>query len=179
MRRSLFITTSLAGLAVAGLALTACSSGSSSSSTTEAPAAASAAAASGQAGEEMAEASAGTAEESAAPSMVGGMTDCTKETLQKAADVVMKAKNDGNMYTVDSVTCDSGWAVTSGTLGPKDAPSSGPQGAPTPMIFQAEGQFWIPKEAKDVCGTNYSTATTAPSDAQIPAKLFTAGCLTG
>ena len=35
------------------------------------------------------------------------------------------------------------------------------------------------REAKAVCGTDYATATAAPSDAQIPPALFTAGCLAG
>ena len=146
------LTLPLAAVAVAGLSLTLLTACSSSS---------------------------GSAASASAPSKVGGMTECTKEVLQTEVDKAMAAAGAGNVYTVDSVSCDSGWAVTSGVLGPKDAPSGGPQGTPTPMIFQAEGQFWIPKDAKAVCGTNYATATAAPSDAQIPPALFTAGCLAG
>ena len=67
-----------------------------------------------------------------------------------------------------------GWAVADITAGANEDNAVGDV-----MILQAEGQFWIPKDAKAVCGTNYATATTAPSDAQIPAALFTAGCLAG
>jgi hypothetical protein len=70
--------------------------------------------------------------------------------------------------------CADGWATVNGLIG------DGKQGAPTDFIFEQEGQFWIPKQAADVCGTiNYTTDPVAyPSDAQVPEVLFTQACLT-
>lgn len=117
---------------------------------------------------------------SAAPSLVGGMTECTKEAIQPSLDEAVTAMGGDNQMVIDDLQCADGWAVATGILGPKDAPADGPQGAPTSMVFEAEGQFWIPKDKQDVCGT-YDTANpeAVPADALIPADLYTAGCLAG
>ena len=113
-----------------------------------------------------------SASSSASPSMVGGMTECTKEAVQPAVDAAVTALGGDNEMLIADLQCADGWAVASGTLGPKDAPSDGPQGAPTSFIFEQEGQFWIPKDKAQVCGTS-------ESDAQVPAALYTAGCAAG
>lgn len=116
---------------------------------------------------------------SSEPEAVGGMTECTKEALATPAQDAATALGADNAYTIDDLECADGWAVTSGVLGPKDAPADGPQGAPTSFIFQAEGQFWIPKTQEQVCGTYNADAPDAvPADAEIPEALYTAGCLT-
>jgi hypothetical protein len=116
---------------------------------------------------------------SSEPEAVGGMTECTKEALATPAQDAATALGADNAYTIDTLECADGWAVTSGILGPKDAPADGPQGAPTSFIFQAEGQFWIPKTQEQVCGTyNADTPDAVPADAEIPEALYTAGCLT-
>lgn len=107
--------------------------------------------------------------------MVGGMTECTQEILSAEAVTYAESLSPDNTFTTDSVDCADGWAVANGILGPKDAPADGPQGAPTALIFQQEGQFWIPKDPATVCGT-YSDGTY-PSDAEIPEALYSA-CLT-
>lgn len=129
---------------VAGLGLAACSSSSGSESS-----------------------SAGS---TASP--IGGMTECTSEAVQPAVDASVAELGADNQMTIDDLQCADGWAVASGVLGPKDAPSDGPQGAPTSFIFEQEGQFWVPKDAADVCGTS-------EADAEIPADLYTAGCAAG
>ena len=117
---------------------------------------------------------------SASPSLVGGMTECTKEALQSSVDEAAKALGADNQMPIDNVQCADGWAVVDGVLGPKDAPADGPQGAPTSMIFQAEGQFWIPKDKQAVCGTYDANSPDAvPADAQVPDALYPAGCLAG
>lgn len=133
--------------------------------------------------------SSSSSEASAAPSssMVGGMTECTEAVLSPEALKAAQAINAANTFETQDVACDNGWAVVTGILGSgeesaegqaeADAEGDGPQGAPTSLIFQAEGQFWIPKTATDVCGT--IDGTTYPADAQIPEALFTAGCLAG
>ena len=110
-------------------------------------------------------------------SMVGGMTECTEAVVYAAADEAAKAMSADNVFTPDGLQCADGWAVASGILGTGSTEMDAPQGAPTSMIFEAEGQFWIPKSAEDVCGT--IDGSNYPADAQIPEALFTSGCLAG
>ena len=127
--------------------------------------------------------SGGTATEAtaaAAASPIGGMTTCDKAGLDSSVQAAAVALGADNVFTIDTVECASGWAVVSGILGAADAPADGPQGAPTSLIFEAEGQFWIPKVAADVCGTPWpnTSGTDAPADALIPADLYATACLT-
>jgi len=106
---------------------------------------------------------------------VGGMTECTMDALAQPAQDAATALGATNVYTLDSVDCSDGWAVTGGTLGEEGSE----MGAPTSFIFQAEGQFWIPKTQGQVCGTmNADDPTAVPDDAEIPSDLYEAGCLT-
>lgn len=107
--------------------------------------------------------------------MVGGMTECTKEALAQPATMSAQALGPNNLYTIDTLSCADGWAVTTGLLSSKDNPG---MGAPTSFIYEQQGQFWIPKEKAQVCGTNPVT-TTPPADAEIPADLFVVGCAAG
>ena len=127
--------------------------------------------------------SGGTATEAtaaAAASPIGGMTTCDKAGLDSSVQAAAVALGADNVFTIDTVECASGWAVVSGILGAADAPADGPQGAPTSLIFEAEGQFWIPKAVADVCGTPWpnTSGTDAPADALIPADLYASACLT-
>jgi|LakMenEpi03Aug12_release.lakeMendotaPanAssembly.Ray.scaffolds.fasta_scaffold296307_1 hypothetical protein len=146
MRSSIKIAAIAATAVLAISGLSACSSGSSSSEPTPAGSA----------------------------SMVGGMTECTEAVVYAAADEAAKAMGADNVFTPDSLQCADGWAVVTGILGTGSTEMDAPQGAPTSMIFEAEGQFWIPKAAADVCGTTDGSAY--PADAMIPEALFTAGC---
>lgn len=116
--------------------------------------------------------------------MVGGMTECTKEAIQPAVDeAVLALATDGatdNQMPIDELQCADGWAVAAGVLGPKDPPADGPQGAPNSFIFQAEGQFWIPKDREQVCGTGGGGADFAYStEALVPEAIFTLACTSG
>ena len=117
---------------------------------------------------------------SATASPIGGMTTCDKAALDSSVQAAAVALGADNVFTIDTVDCASGWAVVSGILGAADAPADGPQGAPTSLIFEAEGQFWIPKAVADVCGTPWpnTSGTDAPADALIPADLYASACLT-
>ena len=163
---------------VAALALTAC--GSKSSSTGAFGGADGGASAAALEGSAAASAVASAAPAASASGMVGGMTSCELEFIQPAVDEAVKAMDPNNAMNVETLSCSEGWAVATGVLGPVDAPIDGPQGAPTSMIFEAEGQFWVPKDKQDVCGT-YDSAKPdeVPADALIPADLYPVACLAG
>lgn len=116
-------------------------------------------------------------ESSSEGEMVGGMTECTDEIVNAAAEEYAVSLSADNAWYPDTVECADGWAVASGMIGLADAPEDGPMGAPQSIIFEQEGQFWVPKDKQDVCGT--IDGDTYPSDAQVPEALFLAGCLSG
>jgi len=105
-------------------------------------------------------------------SVIGGMTECT----QAAIEPTLKAELDPQvqLMSFDDLQCADGWATVGAVIG------DGDKGAPTSYIFEQEGQFWIPKQQADVCGTiDYDTDPVAyPNDALVPEQLFTAACLT-
>lgn len=110
---------------------------------------------------------------------VGGQTECTEEIVGAAAQEYAVSLGADNLYTLEGLQCADGWAVTTGILGEANAPADGPMGAPTAIIFEQEGQFWVPKQPADVCGTPYpSTDGARPADAQVPEALFETACLT-
>lgn len=115
----------------------------------------------------------GDATPSASASMVGGMTECTEAAIKPTLEQGLA--KDVTLMSWDALSCADGWAVVGATIG------DGEHGAPTSFIFEQEGQFWIPKEQADVCGTvDYSKTPTAyPADATIPEALFEGGCLAG
>ena len=118
-----------------------------------------------------------TAAASPEASMVGGMTTCDLPALDSSLQAAAQALGPDNVVTGASVECADGWAVVSGVLGTGETATDAPQGAPTSFIFEAEGQFWIPKAVADVCGT--ASGTEVPADALIPAALYPSGCLAG
>jgi hypothetical protein len=101
--------------------------------------------------------------------------NCTKTQLADAAAGATRALGKNNIYTIDSLQCAEGWAVTSGVLSSTQNPS---MGAPTSFVFRRDGHVWVGQDKATVCGTN-PTTTTAPADATIPAALFLSGCAAG
>ncbi len=110
---------------------------------------------------------AGCSSDSTDEPSVGGMAECSDAAMAEAVN----ADPAFATYIVTDYKCDSGWAYASAD------PAEGETGAPSMMIFQAEGQFWIPKNAADVCGT-YADGTF-PADAVIPEALYDPACLAG
>ena len=109
--------------------------------------------------------------------MAGGMTECTDKIVNGEAEEYISEMSDGaNQWYPDSVACSDGWAVAYGINGAAGQSDGDAMGAPTNIILQAEGQFWIPKDQADVCGT-YEDGSY-PSDAEIPEDLYDA-CLSG
>jgi hypothetical protein len=110
---------------------------------------------------------AGCSSDSTDEAAVGGMVECSDTAIADAVNGDPAFAN----YTVTDYKCDSGWAYASAD------PAEGETGAPAMMIFEAEGQFWIPKSAADVCGTY--TDGSFPSDSMIPEALYDPACLAG
>lgn len=98
---------------------------------------------------------------------VGGTVECNDTTIEEA----VTGDPTFAEYVVTDYKCADGWAFAAAN------PAEGQMGAPAMMIFEAEGQFWIPKSAADVCGT-YGDGTY-PSDAMVPESLYDPACLAG
>lgn len=131
-----------------GLVLAALVSGCSSSSTSEAA--------------------------STAASMVGGMTTCDDATISKAIEESLTAAGEGGTLTsLDSLQCGDGWAAAEATIG-----DGAGEDVTETLVFQAEGQFWVPKDRGDVCGSVTGAATARPDDAQVPAAIWDLACAT-
>ncbi|MBU3684680.1 MAG: hypothetical protein FGM39_11850 [Phycisphaerales bacterium] len=142
--RSLFL---IAAIAVTGLVVAACggSGGSSSSS---------------------------AAESSAMPGG-GGSAECSDTALQAPTTDAASTggfgmlANDGQPVpagtTVDAASvrslCDSGWALAAANVTPP-----GGQMTAAVFLFEAEGEFWVPKSVADTCASG------------VPAALKAAGC---
>ena len=98
---------------------------------------------------------------------VGGTAECNDTTIAEA----VTGDPTFAEYVVTDYKCADGWAFAAAN------PAEGQMGAPAMMIFEAEGQFWIPKSAADVCGT-YGDGSY-PSDAMVPESLYDPACLAG
>lgn len=135
----------IAALAATGFALAACggSGGSSSSSS--------------------------AAESSAIPGG-GGSAECSDTALQAPTTDAAKTggfgmlANDGQPVpagtTVDAASvrgsCDSGWALSAANVTPP-----GGQMTAAVFLFEAEGEFWIPKTVADACSSGVPAALKA------------------
>lgn len=149
MNRHLRITVALAGLTIA---LAACSG----TSTTPPP-------------------TGNTAAATSTPAPSATSDGCTKANLADPAAAAARALGNDNIYTIDSLQCADGWAVTGGVLASTHNPD---MGAPTSFVFRRQGETWVGQDKAKVCGTN-PTTTVAPADAAIPAALFLPGCAAG
>lgn len=111
---------------------------------------------------------------SVSASMVGGMTTCDDATISAAIEESLTAAGEGGtLDSLDDLQCADGWAAAVATIGD----GSGEAITET-LVFQAEGQFWVPKDRGDVCGTLGSDITVRPDDAQVPESIWTLGCTT-
>ena len=106
--------------------------------------------------------------------MDGGMALCDEASLSAAiSDNLAATESDVSLVSLDDFTCLDGWATTSPTIGNVDF-SIG-----TTEVFQAEGQFWIPKDRSVVCGTpDMNDPTAYPADSQVPEGIYQDACQT-
>ena len=121
-----------------------------------------------------------TAEEAAATSapsasMVGGMATCDDATFTQVVTDLLAAEGEGTqLFSVDGVECLDGWAAVFPTVGTTEEDA-----VTETLVFQAEGQFWIPKDRGEVCGTVDANDPAAyPADSQVPEGLWGPACNT-
>ena len=148
MRTRTIVATSIAALALAGLA--GCSSGSDDTT-------------------------AATASAEASASMVGGMATCDEATFSQAVTDLLAAGGDGEqLISLDGFECVDGWAAVFPTVGTTEE-----NAVTETLVFEAEGQFWIPKDRMEVCGTvNMDDPSAYPADSQVPEALWQPACNT-
>ena len=93
---------------------------------------------------------------------IGGMTTCDQATIEKAAADFSEANKyakstlvpeDGQLFH-----CADGWATAAVDTGTTTMT----------VIWQAEGQFWIPKDAAKVC----------PEPSPVPKAIYDLACKT-
>lgn len=106
------------------------------------------------------------------PESVGGMNDCELGTVQAAVDQAAEALGAGNTFDIFMFTCEDGWLFVEGDLTAEGDTTS----APTALLFEAEGQFWVPKDLADVCvSEDPDDPASRPGDAFLPVQILNTG----
>jgi hypothetical protein len=99
--------------------------------------------------------------------IVTGSAECNQSSMQEA--VKSWAKANGGKATLpagsSSYRCADGWAVAFPNLG------SGESEVTVTAVFEAEGQFWIPKDRAQVC-------RNSAAQSEVPSSLYKAACQT-
>ena len=150
--------TRIGGLAAATLCsaalLAGCGSSSSSADTSSADTTTTAAATT---------AAATTAAATTTGQKVGGTATCDQASISKAVEATGTAKEPNTLATPTSFECSDGWAYAYVNSGTGDAQYTGT------TVFEAEGQFWIPKDRQKVC--------ISPGN-QVPKAIYQPACET-
>ena len=150
--------TRIGGLAAATLCsaalLAGCGSSSSSADTSSADTTTTAAATT---------AAATTAAATTTDQKVGGTATCDQASISKAVEATGTAKEPNTLATPTSFECSDGWAYAYVNSGTGDAQYTGT------TVFEAEGQFWIPKDRQKVC--------ISPGN-QVPKAIYQPACET-
>ncbi|MFZ4754640.1 MAG: hypothetical protein ACOYL4_01365 [Miltoncostaeaceae bacterium] len=94
---------------------------------------------------------------------VGGMATCDQASISKAVEATGTAKEPNTLATPTSFECSDGWAYAYVNSGTGDAQYTGT------TVFEAEGQFWIPKDRQKVC--------ISPGN-QVPKAIYQPACET-
>lgn len=92
-----------------------------------------------------------------------GSAECTKAEITKAvSDLSSSDYADAKLATGGgpSYKCADGWAVGFVNVG------SGMEQITTTVVWQAEGQFWVPQDRGKVC----------PKPSQVPAAIYDLAC---
>lgn len=100
--------------------------------------------------------------------IVTGSAKCDRASIEDALKAWSEANGGGRATLPDdpgTFRCSDGWAVAFPNVG------SGYSEVTVTAVFEAEGQFWIPKDRSQVCG---DTA----ADSEVPKSLYEAACQT-
>lgn len=101
---------------------------------------------------------------STSASAVGGMAVCDQPTIEGVVKEDVNATYPGATFvSLDEFRCTDGWAVATATVD-----TSGST-VPAEFFLRAEGQFWVPTNIEDICGT-----PLAESD--VPEPIYVAAC---
>jgi hypothetical protein len=104
----------------------------------------------------------GTEATTTEPMVTTGMAKCTESEIAKAVEQT-GSQDSGPAELVpgaDSYKCAEGWAVAFANVG------SGQEQVTSTLVFQAEGQFWIPQDRAKVC----------PEPSEVPKAIYDLAC---
>lgn len=114
----------------------------------------------------------------AGSSSLNRSSQCHRDELHQVAHAYVRSIH--MRFLPRDLNCEGDWAVLVGDLEIPNAPSDGPQGVGTSLIFHLEGRVWKHQDSFSVCGTlNPEKPEAKPNDAKIPASLYFIGCLVG
>lgn len=94
---------------------------------------------------------------------VGGASKCDQASISKAVTGTSTKEGPVTLATSTSFKCADGWAYAFVNVG------TGKTQYTATLVFEAEGQFWIPKDRQKVC--------KSPGD-QVPAAIYEDACNT-
>ena len=94
---------------------------------------------------------------------VGGPSTCDKATISKAVEDTSTKEGPVTLATDTSFQCADGWAYAFVNVG------TGESQYTATLVFEAEGQFWIPKDRQKVC--------KSPGN-EVPAAIYQDACNT-
>jgi len=94
---------------------------------------------------------------------VGGASTCDKASISKAVENTSTKEGPVTLATSTSFKCADGWAYAFVNVG------TGSSQYIATLVFEAEGQFWIPKDRQKVC--------KSPGN-QVPAAIYQDACNT-
>ncbi len=92
---------------------------------------------------------------------LGGMVECDQASIQAAVAATGTEGDPATLTQADSFKCADGWAYAYANAG------TGNEQFTETLVFEAEGQFWIPKNREKVC--------IAPGN-QVPKSIYQDAC---
>ncbi|MFM8560734.1 MAG: hypothetical protein ACKOB9_01390 [Solirubrobacterales bacterium] len=96
------------------------------------------------------------------PMVTTGMAKCTESEISKAVEQTGSQESGEAVLApgADSYKCADGWAVAFANVG------TGQEQITTTLVFQAEGQFWVPQDRAKVC----------PEPSEVPKAIYDLAC---
>jgi ABC-type phosphate transport system substrate-binding protein len=96
------------------------------------------------------------------PMVTTGMAKCTESEISKAVEQTGSQESGEAVLAdgADSYKCADGWAVAFANVG------TGQEQVTSTVVFQAEGQFWVPQDRAKVC----------PEPSEVPKAIYDLAC---